>query len=94
MGLDKAVYDEFTPIPELDSINVVHIACGYQHSIALSGEGAVYFWGTFSVDIEPVKTPIKIKVENEKIIYCTCSSDSVLLLSGTILILKSFLFFF
>lgn len=67
---------------ELDKIHIVHIACGYQHSIALSDDGEVYFWGTFHVDIEPVRKPKLIPLENEKIVTCTCSSDSVLLLAG------------
>ena len=61
---------------------MIHIACGHYHSVAISEEGEIYLWGTFSTEIAPLVTPTLIPLENERVTFCTCNADSVLLLTG------------
>eukprot|EP00252_Welwitschia_mirabilis_P002527 TRINITY_DN12498_c0_g1_i1.p1 TRINITY_DN12498_c0_g1~~TRINITY_DN12498_c0_g1_i1.p1 ORF type:complete len:462 (-),score=87.69 TRINITY_DN12498_c0_g1_i1:131-1516(-) len=82
LGRDATLHSWIpNPVTSLDGVNIVQIACGGFHSLALSDDGKVFTWGHGGQgqlghgSTHNVKVPQIVKaLANEHVVYIACGS--------------------
>ena len=83
LAIEEPLIDFLVPLESpLNDQPIIEIACGYQHSAALTETGQLYFWGSFLASDAPPQPPTLIPLGDVRAVSCTCNSDSVLVLTG------------